>query len=218
MTAFRTLDDIGDVTGKRVLVRVDLNVPMADGKVTDATRIERVAPTITELSDKGARVILLAHFGRPKGAPAPEFSLQPIATATGAVLGRPVGFAADCVGDVAQDAVTAMRDGDILLLENTRFHEGEEKNDPVFSEALAKSCDLYVNDAFSAAHRAHASTEGLARLPSGLRGPHHAGRTGRAAKPASEIRSGPWSPSLAVPRSRPRSTFCRTSSARSTHW
>jgi phosphoglycerate kinase len=194
MTAFRTLDDIGDVTGRRVLVRVDLNVPMADGKVTDATRIERVAPTITELAEKGARVILLAHFGRPKGAPTPEFSLQPIAAATGAVLGRPVGFAADCVGDVAEDAVAAMRDGDILLLENTRFHKGEEKNDPEFAGALAKNGDLYVNDAFSAAHRAHASTEGLARLL-----PAFAGRTMQAELAALEAGLGnPKRPVVAI--------------------
>ncbi len=194
MTAFRTLDDIGDVTGKRVLVRVDLNVPTADGKVTDATRIERVAPTITELSDKGARVILLAHFGRPKDGPAPEFSLEPIATATGTVLGRKVGFAADCVGDAAAAAVAAMQDGDILLLENTRFHKGEEKNDPAFTQALAKNGDLYVNDAFSAAHRAHASTEGLAHLL-----PAVAGRTMQAELSALEAGLGsPKRPVVAI--------------------
>src|SRR5689334_3719252 len=137
MAGFRTLDAIGDVKGKRVLVRVDLNVPVADGKVTDATRIERVAPTITELADKGAKVVLLAHFGRPKDGPTPEFSLEPIARATSEVIGRPVGFAADCIGDKAEAAVGAMKDGDILLLENTRFHKGEEKNDPAFTKALA---------------------------------------------------------------------------------
>src|SRR5690606_32998841 len=153
--------------GKRVLVRVDLNVPMKDGKVTDATRIERVAATITELADRNAKVVLLAHFGRPKGAPDPELSLEPIAKETAAVIGRPVAFAPDCIGDAAASAVAAMKDGDILLLENTRFHRGEEKNDPELVEALAANGDLYVNDAFSAAHRAHASTEGLARvLPS----------------------------------------------------
>lgn len=175
MAGFRTLDAIGDVKGKRVLVRVDLNVPVADGKVTDATRIERVAPTITELADKGAKVVLLAHFGRPKDGPTPEFSLEPIARATSEVIGRPVGFAADCIGDKAEAAVGAMKDGDILLLENTRFHKGEEKNDPAFTKALAGNGDIFVNDAFSAAHRAHASTEGLARLM-----PACAGRTMQA--------------------------------------
>jgi phosphoglycerate kinase len=172
MADFRTLDDIGDVRGKRVLVRVDLNVPVKDGAVTDATRIERVAPTITELADKGAKVILLAHFGRPKGAPDPEQSLEPIAKATGTILSREVAFAGDCVGDVAAKAVAALADGGILLLENTRFHKGEEKNDPDFAKALAANGDIYVNDAFSAAHRAHASTEGIARLL-----PAYAGRT-----------------------------------------
>ena len=172
MSDFRTLDDIGDVKGKRVLVRVDLNVPVKDGAVTDATRIERVAPTITELADKGAKVILLAHFGRPKGAPDPEQSLGPIAKATATILSRDVAFAGDCIGDVAAKAVAALADGGILLLENTRFHKGEEKNDPDFAKALAANGDIYVNDAFSAAHRAHASTEGIARLL-----PPFAGRT-----------------------------------------
>ncbi|ODT14599.1 MAG: phosphoglycerate kinase [Mesorhizobium sp. SCN 65-12] len=175
MAGFRTLDDIGDVAGKRVLVRVDLNVPVADGKVADATRIERVAPTIAELSSRGAKVVLLAHFGRPKDGPAPEFSLQPIARATADVLGRPVGFASECIGDTAASAVAAMKDGDVLLLENTRFHKAEEKNEPAFTEKLAANGDIYVNDAFSAAHRAHASTEGLARLM-----PAFAGRTMQA--------------------------------------
>jgi len=161
--AFRTLDDFADVSGKRVLVRVDLNVPVKDGAVTDTTRIERVAPTIAELSAKGAKVVLLAHFGRPKGAPDPQYSLAPIARAASDVLGRPVAFAEDCIGEAAAKAVAAMEVGDILLLENTRFHKGEEKNDPDFVAALAANGDLYVNDAFSAAHRAHASTEGLAR-------------------------------------------------------
>ncbi|RUW51284.1 phosphoglycerate kinase [Mesorhizobium sp. M1A.F.Ca.ET.072.01.1.1] len=175
MAGFKTLDDIGAVGGKRVLVRVDLNVPVADGRVTDATRIERIAPTISELSGKGARVILLAHFGRPKDGPSAEFSLEPIARATAEVLGRPVGFASDCIGDKAADAVAAMKDGDVLLLENTRFHKAEEKNDQAFTEKLAANGDIYVNDAFSAAHRAHASTEGLAhRLPA------YAGRTMQA--------------------------------------
>ena len=172
MAGFRTLDDIGNAKGKRVLVRVDLNVPVADGKISDFTRIERIMPTLTELSDKGAKVILLAHFGRPKDGPDPVFSLDPVANAVSAMIGRPVAFAADCIGKEAAGAVSAMKDGDILLLENTRFHKGEEKNDPDFTKALATNGDIYVNDAFSAAHRAHASTEGLAHLL-----PAYAGRT-----------------------------------------
>ncbi|MFH1792989.1 MAG: phosphoglycerate kinase [Pseudomonadota bacterium] len=172
MAAFRTLDDIGEVKGKRVLVRVDLNVPVQDGEVSDATRIERVAPTILELSDKGAKVVLLAHFGRPKGAPDPAQSLEPIARATASVIGRDVAFGSDCVGEAAAKAVANLKDGGILLLENTRFYKGEEKNDPDFAKALAANGDLYVNDAFSAAHRAHASTEGIAKLL-----PAFAGRT-----------------------------------------
>ncbi|MFZ1679985.1 MAG: phosphoglycerate kinase [Rhizobiaceae bacterium] len=162
MAKFRTIDDLGDITGKRVLLRVDLNVPMAEGKVTDATRIERVAPTINELADKGAKVILLAHFGRPKGTPSAEFSLAPVAAETAGIIGRPVGFATDCVGEAVTKAVARMADGDVLMLENTRFHKGEEKNDAEFTGALAANGDVFVNDAFSAAHRAHASTEGLA--------------------------------------------------------
>jgi phosphoglycerate kinase len=175
MPSFKTLDDLGDINGKRVLVRVDLNVPVADGKVTDTTRIERVAPTILELSDKGAKVILLAHFGRPKGGPDPEFSLSIIAPSVEAVLDRRVHVASDCIGDAAAAAVAGLEAGDILLLENTRFHKGEEKNDPDFVKALAANGDLYVNDAFSAAHRAHASTEGLAHVL-----PAYAGRTMQA--------------------------------------
>ncbi|HVW54597.1 MAG TPA: phosphoglycerate kinase [Rhizobiaceae bacterium] len=174
MTAFRTLDD-ADVKGKRVLVRVDLNVPVKDGKITDATRIERVVPTIRELSDKGAKVILLAHFGRPKDGPDPSLSLKPIAGAMEHSLGKKISFAADCIGKDAEAAVSGLNDGDVLLLENTRFHKGEEKNDPAFTKALAANGDLYVNDAFSAAHRAHASTEGLAHLL-----PAYAGRTMQA--------------------------------------
>jgi phosphoglycerate kinase len=160
----RTLDDLGDVKGKRVLVRLDLNVPMKGGKVADATRIERQAPTVLELSGKGARVVLLSHFDRPGGKAVPEMSLKPVASALADVLGRPVAFAGDCIGPQAEDAVAKLKDGDVLLLENTRFHSGEEKNDPEFTRALAKLGDIYVNDAFSAAHRAHASTEGLAHL------------------------------------------------------
>lgn len=174
MSPFRTLDQ-ADLRGKRVLVRVDLNVPMADGKVTDDTRIRAVAPTIAEISDKGGRAILLAHLGRPKGAPDPAFSLRPVVPALVAVLGKPVAFAEVCSGAAAEKAVAAMRDGGILLLENTRFEKGEEKNDPEFVKALAKLGDVYVNDAFSASHRAHASTEGLARVL-----PAHAGRAMQA--------------------------------------
>jgi phosphoglycerate kinase len=165
MSAFRTLDDI-DVTGKRVLLRADLNVPMSGGTVSDRTRLERLAPTILELADKGARVLVASHFGRPRGERALEMSLAPVAKELGVVLGRPVAFAPDCVGDAALDAAAAMVDGDILVLENLRYHIGEEANDPDFSAALAELAELYVNDAFSAAHRAHASTEGVAhRLP-----------------------------------------------------
>ncbi|MCY0096516.1 phosphoglycerate kinase [Hoeflea ulvae] len=175
MPAFKTLDDLTDVSGKRVLLRVDLNVPVKDGKVTDTTRIERVAPTIMELSGKGARVILLAHFGRPKGQVVPSMSLDPIAAVVENVLDHRVHFAEDCIGEPARTAVGAMVKGDILLLENTRFHAGEEGNDPDFAKALAENGDIYVNDAFSAAHRAHASTEGLAHLL-----PAYAGRTMQA--------------------------------------
>ncbi len=175
MPAFKTLDDLTDIAGKRVLVRVDLNVPVADGKVSDATRIERVAPTIKELSDKGAKVILLAHFGRPKGEPVADQSLSLIAPAVEEVLDQKVAFASDCIGQPAADAIAAMQNGDILLLENTRFHKGEEKNLPEFVAELAKNGDIFVNDAFSAAHRAHASTEGLAHHM-----PAYAGRTMQA--------------------------------------
>jgi phosphoglycerate kinase len=171
--SFRTLDDV-DVKGKRVLVRVDLNVPMDNGKVTDTTRLERVAPTITELADKGGKVILLAHFGRPKGRNAKD-SLKPVAAELAKVIKRQVAFADDCIGAVAEKAVAAMKDGGILCLENTRFHKEEEKNDPAFVVQLAKLGDIWVNDAFSAAHRAHASTEGL-----GHKLPAYAGRTMQA--------------------------------------
>jgi phosphoglycerate kinase len=164
MAGFKTLDDIGDIKDKRVLLRVDLNVPVTNGKVSDTTRIARVIPTIDELAKKGAKVILLAHFGRPKGTPVAEFSLDPIAHSVSAMIGKPVAFAADCIGKEADDAVGIIKGGDILLLENTRFHKGEEKNEPEFAKALAANGDIYVNDAFSAAHRAHASTEGLAHL------------------------------------------------------
>jgi len=170
---FRTLDN-AELNNKRVLLRVDLNVPMENGKVTDATRIERVVPTITEIADKGGKVIILAHFGRPKGRDDKD-SLKPVAAALSQVIKRPVAFADDCIGDAAKAAVDAMKPGDILVLENTRFHKEEEKNDPAFVEKLASLGDIYVNDAFSAAHRAHASTEGL-----GHKLPAYAGRTMQA--------------------------------------
>ena len=169
---FKTIDDLPDVTGQRILVRVDINVPMDGAKVTDSTRIERIRPTILELSDRGAKVILLAHFGRPKGQVVPQMSLLPVVPVLQDVFGRDVGFASDCCGAPAIDAIAGMGDGAILLLENTRFHPCEEKNNPPFGKQLAELGNIYVNDAFSAAHRAHASTVGIAEhLPS------YAGRT-----------------------------------------
>lgn len=160
---FRTLDD-ADLAGKRALVRVDFNVPMHDGQVSGDTRLRAAVPTIEKLRAGGATVILLAHFDRPKGKRVPEMTLAPIAAALAKVLGSPVAFAEDCVGPVADAAVAALKAGDVLVLENVRFHAGEEKNDPEFAKALAANGDLFVNDAFSAAHRAHASTVGLAHL------------------------------------------------------
>ncbi len=168
--AFRTLDNL-DVAGKRVLLRADLNVPVRDGKISDLTRIERLSPTIRELSDKGAKVIVCSHFDRPKGKRVPEMSLAPMAAALGEVLGKHVRFVEDCIGVAAEQAIDLLGHGDVLVLENTRFHAGEEKNDPAFAAALAKLADIFVNDAFSAAHRAHASTEGVAHLL-----PSYAGR------------------------------------------
>src|ERR1700759_5452131 len=192
MKPFRTLDDV-DVKGKRVLLRVDLNVPTENGRVTDATRLERVGPTITEISDKGGKVILLAHCGRPKGRD-PKESLKPVAEALSKVIKKPVGFADDCIGEAAQKAIAAMKDGDILCLENTRFHKEEEKNDPAFVAELAKLGDIWVNDAFSAAHRAHASTEGL-----GHKLPAYAGRTMQAELVALEKALGtPAKPVIAI--------------------
>jgi phosphoglycerate kinase len=159
MTGFRTLDQ-ADLKGKRVLLRVDLNVPMENGRVSDATRIERHAPTITEIADRGGKVILLSHFGRPKGRD-PNQSLRPVAAEVAKISGRPVAFAEDCVGPAAEAAIARMRDGDILCLENTRFYKEEEANDPAFARKLAALGDVFVNDAFSAAHRAHASTAGI---------------------------------------------------------
>ncbi|TBW35122.1 phosphoglycerate kinase [Siculibacillus lacustris] len=163
MSAFKTLDD-ADVKGKRVLVRVDLNVPMENGVVTDDTRIRAVLPTITEIADKGGKVILLAHFGRPKDGPEAKSSLAQLVEPVASRLGRPVAFAADSIGPVAADAIAKLKDGDVLLLENTRFYKGEEKNTPEHVAALAALGDLYVNDAFATAHRAHATTEGLAHV------------------------------------------------------
>ena len=171
--SFRTLDDV-DVKGKRVLLRVDLNVPMENGRVSDLTRLERVAPTILEISSKGGKVILLSHFGRPNTRD-PKDSLKPVAGALASVLNRPIGFADDCIGPAAEAAVGAMKNGDIVCLENTRFHKGEEENDPAFVAALAALGDIWVNDAFSAAHRAHASTEGLGHVL-----PAYAGRAMQA--------------------------------------
>ena len=161
MNKFNNIDDI-EVAGKRVLVRVDLNVPMSDNQVSDLTRIERIAPTITELSGKGAKIILLAHFGRPKGKIVPTMSLAPVVSSIAQTIGKPVAFGTDCIGPMAEAAISQMQDGDVLLLENTRFHPGEERNDDAFAAALAKNGDVFVSDAFSAAHRAHATTVGLA--------------------------------------------------------
>src|SRR5882724_13104051 len=163
MSDFRTLDDL-DFRGKRAIVRLDLNVPMKDGKVTDSTRIDRSAATLKELVGKGAKLIVMAHFGRPQGKVAPEFSLKPLVEPLAKALGRPVAFAVDCVGATAKEAADRLKDGEVLLLENLRFHAEEEKNDPAFAKQLASLAEIYVNDAFSCAHRAHASTEGIAHV------------------------------------------------------
>ncbi|ADL00594.1 phosphoglycerate kinase [Brevundimonas subvibrioides] len=161
---FRTLDDAGSLAGQTALVRVDFNVPMEGGKVTDDTRLRVALPTINKLRDLGAKVALLAHFDRPKGKVVPSMSLQPVVDDLEHLLGAPVRFATDCIGDEAKSAIADLDAGGVVLLENVRFHAGEEANDPAFAQQLADLGDLYVNDAFSAAHRAHASTEGLARL------------------------------------------------------
>ncbi len=160
---WKTIDDI-DMDGKVVLVRVDLNVPVEGGRVTDTTRIDKIVPTVKDIQAAGGKPVLMAHFGRPKGKPADEFSLRQIVPALEAALGQPVTFAEDCIGGAAKRAVAGMQAGDVVLLENTRFHAGEEKNDEVFAASMAALGEVYVNDAFSAAHRAHASTEGLARV------------------------------------------------------
>lgn len=172
MSEFRNLDDIGDVSGKVALVRVDLNLPMNGGQVTDKTRITASAPTILELADAGAKVLLLAHFGRPKGARNSTMSLSMVIDAVEDVLGREIMFVPEVADEVVEQSIGIMRNGDIAVLENTRFWPGEEKNDPDFANAIAANGDIYVNDAFSAAHRAHASTEGLAKLL-----PAYAGRS-----------------------------------------
>ena len=165
MPRFKTLDDLS-VKSKRVLVRADLNVPVKDGRVTDTTRIDRLVPTLAELMGKGARVVVLSHFGRPKGGPDEANSLKHLVPDLAKAVGKPVAFAGDCIGAAAEQVVAGLKDGEIALLENLRFHKGEEANDAGFADALAKLGDLYVDDAFSAAHRAHASIEALAkRLP-----------------------------------------------------
>jgi phosphoglycerate kinase len=189
----RSLDEAA-VTGLRVLLRADLNVPVHEGKISDLTRLERLAPTVTELAEAGAKVILCSHFDRPKGRIVAAMSLRPMALALGQILGRPVGFAEDCIGPEAARAVAAMENGDVLVLENTRFHVGEEANDPEFAKQLAMLADIYVNDAFSAAHRAHASTEGVARML-----PAYSGRLMQAELTALEAALGsPARPVMAI--------------------
>jgi phosphoglycerate kinase len=190
MTPFRTLDDLGDVSGKRALVRADLNVPMQGAEVTDDTRLRATLPTVTELADKGAIVLLLAHFGRPKGEPRPDMSLALVTRPYQHVLGRPVRF----IGEWDEEAVATLAPGDVAILENTRFDPGEETNDPAFAARLAALGDFYVDDAFSAAHRAHASTEGIAHLL-----PAYAGRAMEAELRALEAALGdPERPVAAV--------------------
>jgi phosphoglycerate kinase len=191
--AFRTLDDLGDIKGKRVFVRVDLNVPMADGRVTDETRLRALLPTVSELADKGAKVLLLAHFGRPKGAKHSEMSVSMVLDALQEVLGREVMFVPEIAGDIVAQSIGILADGDIALLENTRFWPGEEQNDPELARAVAANGDLYVNDAFSAAHRAHMSTEGLAHIL-----PAYAGRSMEAELKALEAALGSPEPPVAA--------------------
>jgi phosphoglycerate kinase len=192
--AFRTLDDLGDIKGKRALVRVDLNVPMAEARVTDATRLRALVPTVSELADRGAKVLLLAHFGRPKGAKHSEMSVSMVLDALQDVLGREIMFVPEISGDVVAQSVGILADGDIALLENSRFWPGEEKNDPEMAKAIAANADFYVNDAFSAAHRAHVTTEGLAHLL-----PAYAGRSMEAELKALEAALGnPAHPVAAV--------------------
>jgi phosphoglycerate kinase len=192
--AFNTIDDLGDLSGKRALVRVDLNVPMADGRVTDLTRIHALAPTVNDLSAKGAKVLLLAHFGRPKGAKHSEMSVSMTLDALQEVLDREVMFVPEIAGDVVAQSADIMANGDVALLENSRFWPGEEKNDPELAKAIAANGDIYVNDAFSAAHRAHVTTEGLAHFL-----PAYAGRSMEAELKALEAALGnPEHPVAAV--------------------
>ncbi len=194
MMRIKGLDDIGDVTGQRVLVRGDLNVPIADGHVSDMTRLRALLPTLHELADKGAKVIVLSHFGRPKDGPDQENSLLRVAKALSGELGRPVTFVKDCCGAEVDAEIAALDDGSVVVCENTRFHDGEEANDPAFARAVGKLGDRFVNDAFSAAHRAHASTEGLAHLM-----PAYAGRAMEAELAALEKALGaPTHPVAAV--------------------
>ena len=160
-----------DIKGKRVLLRADLNVPVRDGEVTDATRLERVLPGLEDLARRGAKVIVISHFGRPKGGPDAQLSLRPVADKLSKLLGRPVAFAPDCVGEVAEKVVASLTPGEIAVLENLRFHKGEEKNDAAFAQTLAKLGDIFVGDAFSTAHRAHASTDAITRLLPSYAGP-----------------------------------------------
>ncbi|MBX3562134.1 MAG: phosphoglycerate kinase [Sphingomonas sp.] len=194
MASFRTLDDLGDVSGKRALVRVDLNVPMHEGSVSDDTRLRATLPTVTELADRGAIVLLLAHFGRPKGQKRPDMSLSLVTRGYSHVLGRSVQFVPECQGEGVAHALKVLRPGDVAILENTRFHAGEEANDPELAAAIAANGDFYVNDAFSAAHRAHASTEGIAHLL-----PSYAGRAMEKELKALEVALGqPERPVAAV--------------------
>ncbi len=170
LSRMRGIED-ADVAGKRVLMRADLNVPMKDGNVTDTTRLDRVVPAIRSLSERGAKVIIITHFGRPGGKKVPEMTLEPVAARLAEQLGKPVRFIADCIGPVAEAGIAAMKDGDIAMLENLRFYEGETRNDPDFTAQLAKNGDIYVSDAFSTSHRAHASNEGLAHLLPAYAGP-----------------------------------------------
>ena len=190
---WKTLDDVA-LAGKTVLCRVDINVPMEEGRVTDTTRIDKIAPTVEDIIARGGKVVLLAHFDRPKGKVVPEMSLSHVKDALAAALGRKVVFGADCIGAPARAAITAAGQGDVVLLENTRFHAGEEKNDPALAAELAALGDIFVNDAFSAAHRAHASTEGIAKLM-----PKAAGRLMEAELRALEAALGtPQRPVVAV--------------------
>jgi phosphoglycerate kinase len=200
-----------DVRGKRVLVRCDLNVPVADGRVTDATRLQRIVPGLKDLSSRGAKVIVISHFGRPKGVE-PALSLNPIAVELGRLVGQPVTFAPDCIGEAAVKAVYSLQPGGIAVLENLRFHKGEEKNDPAFARELAALGDIFVGDAFSCAHRAHASTEGVTHFLPSYAGPLLMEEIGALSAALDK----PKRPSSAAPRSRPRSRCWKICWPRST--